>query len=299
VVKKIKYFKVYCDKEIGKGAFSTVYLGEDTKTKQLVAVKELSNKVLQSKLGERATQSLEKELVISQTLKHQNIVRTIDFFRTENNNYFVFEYCGGGDLRTYLREHGRFSELEVQRFMKQIADALRQLYLSNVVHRDLKLQNILLTEKSPEGIIKLADFGLARNYQNAEDLFETACGTPIYMAPEIQKGDPYGDKADLWSVGIIMFELLAGYPPFIGQNKQELRQNIERGIYRLPTEVKASTICLDLIQKLLKQNSAERISWLDFFEHPFVKLDPHTYQQLLIKMGQIKGPVSPPKQKLE
>lgn len=88
-------------------------------------------------------------------------------------------------MRTFLREKQRFSEVVAQRFMKQIADALKYLYLNNIIHRDLKLQNILLTEKSETAMIKLADFGLAKRYETDEDLFETACGTPIYMAPEV------------------------------------------------------------------------------------------------------------------
>jgi serine/threonine-protein kinase ULK/ATG1 len=97
----------------------------------------------------------------------------------------VLEFCGGGDMRSFLKEQGRLSEVAAQRFMRQIASALQCLYRHNIVHRDLKPQNILLTEKSENGIVKLADFGLAKRYESNEDLFETACGTPIYMAPEI------------------------------------------------------------------------------------------------------------------
>lgn len=107
--------------------------------------------------------------------------------------------------------------------MFQIAQALKYLYQNSIVHRDLKLQNILLSEKSFNATIKLADFGLARQYESKEDLFETTCGTPIYMAPEIQKGETYDEKADLWSVGVILFELIAGFPPFNGRNKAELK----------------------------------------------------------------------------
>jgi serine/threonine protein kinase len=129
------------------------------------------------------------------------------------------EFCGGGDLKQLLKEHGRFNEFQVQYFMRQIASALKCIHQQNIVHRDLKPQNILLTEKSTNSQLKLADFGLAKAYEKEDELFETNCGTPIYMAPEIQMALPYTDKADLWSVGVIMFELLAGVPPFTGQNK--------------------------------------------------------------------------------
>ena len=88
-----------------------------------------------------------------------------------------------------------------------------------------------MMEKNDNAALKLADFGLARTYEREDDLFETSCGTPIYMAPEIQKGEAYSDKSDIWSLGIILYEMLVGQPPFTGRNKAELFQNIERGIY--------------------------------------------------------------------
>jgi serine/threonine-protein kinase ULK/ATG1 len=94
-----------------------------------------------------------------------------------------------------------------------------------------------LSEATENAVIKLADFGLARAYNTQEDLFETTCGTPIYMAPEIQRGETYNEKADLWSVGIILFEMLTGFPPFGGRNKAELRMNIEKGEIAFPPDV--------------------------------------------------------------
>jgi serine/threonine-protein kinase ULK/ATG1 len=148
------------------------------------------------------------------------------------------------------------------------------------VHRDLKPQNILLTDNREQGDIKLADFGLAKRYESNEDLFETNCGTPIYMAPEIQRGEQYSDKADLWSVGVILFELVAGFPPFFGKNKLELRQNIENGKYKLPPGVKITECCLHLICLLLQSKVEDRISWNNFFEHPFIKTDEKIYSQI-------------------
>ena len=139
-----------------------------------------------------------------------------------------------------------------QSVMRQVGEALSYLYQNNVIHRDLKLQNILLSEKNDDkAIIKIADFGLAKQYEGSENLFDTIAGTPIYMAPEIQKGEAYSDKSDLWSVGVILFELVCGFPPFGGRNKTELRMNIDRGTYKFPPEVKVSRMCKHLIASLL------------------------------------------------
>jgi serine/threonine-protein kinase ULK2 len=115
------------------------------------------------------------------------------------------------------------------------------------MHRDLKLQNILLTEKSEETILKLADFGLAKRQETKEDLFNTICGTPIYMAPELQKQQKYTEKADLWSLGVILFELIAGFPPFIASTRDGLKKVIEVGKITFPPDLKVSPACLNLI----------------------------------------------------
>ncbi|CDW82865.1 protein kinase superfamily protein [Stylonychia lemnae] len=279
-IKKIGNFHIYLDKEIGKGAFSQVYLAEHQKTQEIVACKEIPNSKLESQLGLKAQDTLQKELSLTQLLRHKNIVKFVQFMRTQKNNYIFLEYCGGGDMRSFLQERKRLSEIDAQRFMKQIADALKYLYQNNIIHRDLKLQNILLTEKSEKATLKLADFGLARRYQS-EDLFETTCGTPIYMAPEIQRKETYDQKADLWSVGVILFELVAGVPPFMGRNREELKLNVEKGNYRFPPGVQVSKICLHLISQLLQSKSEDRIQWTDFFAHPFVAYDEKIFKQVL------------------
>lgn len=238
----------------------------------------ISNETITEKLGPKGPETLKKEVDISKIFNHANIVRLYDFIQTEKNNYLVFEYCGGGDLREFLKEKRRLTEPVVQRFMRQIASALQYLYMHNIMHRDLKLQNILLTEKSENAILKLADFGLAKRYDNKEDLFDTTCGTPIYMAPELHRQEQYTDKADLWSVGVIMFEMIVGFPPFAASNRVELKKVIEKGTIAFPKDVKVTDCCLTLIKALLQQNVATRMSWKDFFEHPFVKYDDKAFK---------------------
>lgn len=252
---------------LGKGSFSTVYFGtkrdwSEAEAKRRgsgypkhnkYAIKEIPNSVLQAKLGEKGKEALAKEINISSLLAHKNIVRLYDTVKTVNNNYLMFEYCGGGDLREYIKDlpKKRVTEVVAQRFMYQIASALKFLYGHNILHRDLKLQNILMTEKNENARLKLADFGLAKRQENKEDLFETICGTPIYMAPELQRNENYTEKADLWSMGVILFEMIAGMPPFPASNREQLKKAIERGVIKFPQDVQLSQFCSGLIFSLL------------------------------------------------
>ena len=142
------------------------------------------------------------------------------------------------------------------------------------MHRDLKPQNLLLSGAlGAGGVLKIADFGFARDVQEA-GLAETLCGSPLYMAPEILQNRRYGVKADLWSVGAVLFELVSGKPPYGGMNHLQLLRNIETKEARLPPSVAAelSPECRDLIARLLKRSPLERLSFESFFSHRFVGL---------------------------
>ena len=152
-----------------------------------------------------------------------------------------------------------------------LASGLQFVHSYNFIHRDLKPSNLLLTEDSETAVLKIADFGFAR-YIQPLTMAETLCGSPLYMAPEILRFQKYDAKADLWSVGAILFELLSGRPPFRGENHLILLKNIERQELRLPKSVIVSDECLNLLQGLLKRNPMERMSYQDFFAHPFVNL---------------------------
>lgn len=142
---------------------------------------------------------------------------------------------------------------------------------SVAVQRDLKPQNLLLSDSTPQAVLKIADFGFARHLQQQE-LANTLCGSPLYMAPEILKSQQYDAKADLWSVGTILYELVVGRPPYNGSNHIVLLQNIERNEARIPSTVAKhlSPACTDLIYSLLERNPVQRISFEEFFSHPFL-----------------------------
>ncbi|WVZ56417.1 hypothetical protein U9M48_006954 [Paspalum notatum var. saurae] len=250
-------------RRIGAGAYSQVWLGRHRARGTEVAVKEIAMERLSSKLRE----SLLSEVDILRRIQHPNVIALHDSIKDHGRIYLILEYCRGGDLHAYLQRHKRVSETVAKHF---IPSGLQTLRDHNVVHRDLKPQNILLVENSEKSLLKIADFGFAKFLQPF-DLAETLCGSPLYMAPEVMQAQKYDAKADLWSVGIILYQLVTGIPPFNGDNQIQLLKNIlsSREI-QFPSDCKLSHGCIDLCRKLLKLNSVERLTVEEFVHHPFV-----------------------------
>ncbi|KAJ8499326.1 hypothetical protein OPV22_009878 [Ensete ventricosum] len=158
--------------------------------------------------------------------------------------------------------------------MKQLASGLQVLRVNNVIHRDLKPQNLLLSTYDENAILKIADFGFARSL-SPSTLADTRCGTPLYMVPEVMKLKKYDGKADLWSVGVIFYQLVTGKTPFTANNQIELLQNIVNAKQLcFPSHHNLSSDCMDLCQKLLRPNAVERLTFEEFFNHQFLSKQP-------------------------
>jgi serine/threonine-protein kinase ULK/ATG1 len=195
---------------------------------------------------------------------------TVVYDQDHGRIYLILEYCRGGDLHAYLQRHKRVSETVAKHFIRQLASGLQMLRDNNVVHRDLKPQNILLVENNENSLLKIADFGFAKFLQPFA-LAETLCGSPLYMAPEVMQAQKYDAKADLWSVGVILYQLVTGIPPFNGDNQIQLLKNILRSReIRFPSDCELSHGCIDLCRKLLRLNSVERLTVEEFVHHPFL-----------------------------
>ncbi|ESO95395.1 hypothetical protein LOTGIDRAFT_117004, partial [Lottia gigantea] len=186
-------------------------------------------------------------------------------------------YCNGGDLADYLHAKGTLSEDTIVVLLRQIAAAMKALNGKGIVHRDLKPQNILLChvgKKNPQANdikLKIADFGFARFLQDGV-MAATLCGSPMYMAPEVIMSLQYDAKADLWSIGTIVFQCLTGKAPFQAQTPQQLKQFYEKHSELKPNIPQSTSAELkDLLLKLLKRNAKDRIEFDDFFIHPFLK----------------------------
>ncbi|KAI3447719.1 hypothetical protein Pfo_004384 [Paulownia fortunei] len=255
-------------KQIGAGSFSTVWHARHRVHGTEVAIKEIVTARLNSKLQE----SLKSEIFILKRINHPNIIRLHDMIEESGKIYIVLEYCKGGDLSMYIQKRqGKIPEANAKHFMHQLAEGLKVLRENNLIHRDLKPQNLLLSTNDDNSVLKIADFGFARSLQ-PRGLAETLCGSPLYMAPEIMQLQKYDAKADLWSVGAILFQLVTGKTPFTGSNQIQLLQNIiKSGELQFPPEAKdLSPHCLDLCRKLLRRNPVERLTFEEFFNHPYL-----------------------------
>ncbi|XP_023874179.2 serine/threonine-protein kinase ATG1c isoform X2 [Quercus suber] len=254
-------------RQIGSGSFSVVWHARHRVHGTEVAIKEIATGRLNKKLQE----SLMSEIFILKRINHSNIIRLHDIIEVPGKIHLVLEYCRGGDLSVYLQRHGRVPEAIAKQFMLQLAAGLQILRDNNLIHRDLKPQNLLLSTNNNNSTLKIADFGFARSLQ-PRGLAETLCGSPLYMAPEIMQLQKYDAKADLWSVGAILFQLVTGKTPFTGNNQIQLLQNIMRSTeLHFPLDITdLSSDCKDLCQKLLRRNPVERLTFEEFFNHPFL-----------------------------
>lgn len=253
---------------IGSGSFAVVWRGTHRHSGEEFAVKEIDKKQLTPKVSE----NLLKEITILRTINHRNIIRLFDAIEMGDRIYLVLEYCDGGDLATYILRHGKVSEDIARHFMRELAAGLQILHEKHLIHRDLKPQNLLLSAKERTPLLKIGDFGFARSLM-PQGLADTLCGSPLYMAPEIIQNQKYDAKADLWSVGAILFQLVTGKPPFNGNSQFQLFQNILTSTeLRFPPGAleELHPDCVDLCRRLLRQNPVERLTFMEFFNHRFL-----------------------------
>ncbi|XP_069476172.1 serine/threonine-protein kinase ULK1 isoform X2 [Ambystoma mexicanum] len=257
---------------IGHGAFAVVFKGRHKEKPDVeVAVKCINKKNLA-----KSQTLLGKEIKILKELKHENIVALYDFQELSNSVYLVMEYCNGGDLADYLHTMRTLSEDTIRLFLQQIAGAMRVLHSKGIIHRDLKPQNILLAstggrKSNPNNIrIKIADFGFAR-YLQSNMMAATLCGSPMYMAPEVIMSQHYDAKADLWSIGTIIYQCLTGKAPFQASTPQDLRLFYEKNKSLTPNIPRETSSRLrELLIGLLQRNQKDRMDFEEFFHHPYL-----------------------------
>lgn len=249
-------------KRIGKGSFSSVYRGYHQTTNNQVAIKKIELDSVK-----KIKQRIKKEIQICKMLKHPNVIETYDVIndRIGGNIYIIMEYCGEGHLGNILKNKP-ISEEDAKHYMKQISNGLKYLMDNSILHRDLKPQNIMINNSNN---IKIADFGFARHFQT-DTIAETLCGTPLYMAPEIMKNRKYNYKSDLWSVGVILYQMIFGRRPYYANNILDLLKKIEQEKIRFDESIDVSDECKNLIINLLQINPENRIEWNEFFIHPWI-----------------------------
>jgi len=252
---------------LGQGYFAVVKVGVDKKTGERVAIK-----VVNKELVERE-ETLNNEIEILSKVDHPNIVRMHAIFDTPEHLFIVMDLMDGGELYEEIIQRSVFSEQEAAVIIKQLLDSLVYLHGKGIVHRDLKLENLLLAKKGALEV-KLADFGLSRLFKPGGQMY-TACGTPFYVAPDILLATDeagYGPNVDMWAVGVLLYILLSGRLPFSGDSDEELFKAILDGdlVWKSPQFDDVSKDAKDLISHLIVVDTKERWNAEQALTHPFI-----------------------------
>ena len=251
-------------KILGKGEYGTVYYAVDQETKKEYAIKSQSKSCLQD--SENYMKLLNTEIKILLKIDHPNILKLHDLMETTNNYYLVLDYCNQGDFSTYLkgRKIRYLSEKEAIFFLKQIRDGFMELQKHKIIHRDFKMANIMIHNNT----LKIGDFGQAKK---GHEFTKTIVGSYMTMAPELLTSDGlslYTAKADLWSIGFVYYQLLFGDFPFFGLSPSEIYADIKQKSSRLAFPIQISQESKNLLDKMLKMNPEERMTWEEFRYHP-------------------------------
>eukprot|EP01041_Mallomonas_annulata_P009785 gene9785-20351_t len=252
--------------ELGRGAFSIVRRGIHLDTGTIVAVKCVSRKDLPPEDEE----SLRTEVSILRGLDHKNIVKCLDFYVEASHFYLVMEYMPGGELFDRIVKKTYYNEREARDVVFGLIYAIKYCHDKDIVHRDLKPENLLLSTKDDDSNIKIADFGFAT--VTSTNNLKTRCGTPNYVAPEILMNENYGKAVDMWSIGVITYVLLGGYPPFDDDNESKLFKKIKRAEYEFHPDFwrGVSKEAKDLIKKLLVVTPSHRLTAEQAMQHPWL-----------------------------
>ncbi|XP_017274613.1 calcium/calmodulin-dependent protein kinase IGb [Kryptolebias marmoratus] len=247
--------------ELGSGAFSEVYMVRERKTGKTFAMKCVKKK---------KDVNLENEIAVLRRIKHENVVGMEDFYESRTHYYLIMQLVSGGELFDRILDRGVYSEKDASRVIQQVLQAVSYLHQSGIVHRDLKPENILYYSQDEDSKIMISDFGLSKMADNG--IMSTACGTPGYVAPEVLAQKPYSNAVDCWSIGVITYILLCGYPPFYEENETKLFSKIMKAQYEFdsPFWDDISESAKDFICNMMQKNPSMRYSTEQALRHPWI-----------------------------
>uniref|UniRef100_A0A3Q0RYU7 non-specific serine/threonine protein kinase n=1 Tax=Amphilophus citrinellus TaxID=61819 RepID=A0A3Q0RYU7_AMPCI len=269
------------ERTIGKGNFAVVKLATHIITKAKVAIKIVDK----TQLDDENLKKIFREVQIMKLLKHPHIIRLYQVMETERMIYLVTEYASGGEIFDHLVAHGRMAEKDARKKFKQIVAAVHFCHCRNIVHRDLKAENLLLDHNLN---IKIADFGFSNLFSRGQ-LLKTWCGSPPYAAPELFEGKEYdGPKVDIWSLGVVLYVLVCGALPFDGSTLQNLRARVLSGKFRIPFFM--STDCEYLIRHMLVLEPSRRLTMEQICKNKWMRQgdpDPE-FDRLIAECEQVK-----------
>lgn len=247
-------------KPLGRGKFGNVYLAREKKSKFICALKVLFKQQLQKSNVEH---QLRREIEIQSHLRHKNILRLFGYFYDNTRVYLILEFAAQGELYKKLQAEGKFSEAQTAKYINQLAGALKYCHDKHVIHRDIKPENLLVGRL---GELKIADFGWSVHAPNNRRT--TLCGTLDYLPPEMVENKMHDENVDLWSLGVLTYEFMAGQPPFEAEGHNETYRRIARVDLQFPNWF--SRDARDFISKMLVKEPSHRMKLSEVLQHPFI-----------------------------
>lgn len=255
---------------LGEGRYGSVRECTHLNTKQYYAVKSIKK----SKIH---ISHLQRELYLLSKINHKNIIRLVDVFEDAEFVHIISDKCDGGELFDMIvrrtTDVGCFDEVEAATIIKSLLEAVSYLDWKGIVHRDIKPENILFVNDYDDDLsIKLIDFGLSRRHQKGDAYMHECLGTPYYMAPELVKGK-YDQSCDIWSVGIVAYIMLCGYPPFNGETDLDIFEAIKQANFKFPSRSwkHVSPEAKDFIKCLLRKDPRKRFTAEEALKHPWIR----------------------------
>jgi len=228
---------------------------------------------------------LRREITNLKTLDHPNILKLYEVYEDKDNFYLVMELVRGQELFDKIVARGQYSERDASNITRQFVSAIEYLHLRGIAHRDLKPENLLSVGQGENEVMKVADFGLSKNF--SDEKMQTSCGSPGYVAPEVLECESYDKAVDMWSIGVIIYILLVGYPPFYADNDPALFKKIIACDYDFGEGWDAiSDQAKDLVRKLLVKDPKKRLTATGVLSHPWIAGRDLSSKQL--QMGKLK-----------
>ena len=295
----MKVDNLYLSKSLGKGAFGEVFLTKIEGKSGLYATKRLDRAYSER---EENMKRLANEIKVMQKIIHPNLVSLIELKKTKSHLYLVMEFCNGGDLTSCLKKYMQlynkpFSEEIVQYLMRQIVSGLDALHSRNFLHRDLKLDNILCCFNSENdknslnmmrSTAKISDFGFATVLNKSSPLAHTVLGTPTNMDPSLlnnmeqrTRNEGYDQKADIWSLGTLCYEMLVGRNPFSGKSMKDLYNKVKVGTYPLPNTLSREVVFF--IEAMLQKDPKKRLGCKELLQHEFLTKNVKQFRPMDVK----------------